>query len=146
MTGARPVDPSCGHRVVPHTADLIIEAWAVDRAACIAEAVTALSGSFADASAATSTGTLPVSFDAIDAGELLAAVLEEVIFLLETSGLVAVGVDLEDADDGSIDGTFLIVPLTSVTQIGPAPKGIARSDLLLTHGTHGWRAHAIVDV
>jgi SHS2 domain-containing protein len=36
-----------GHRTVPHTADLRIEAWAATREECLAEAVRGLVGSFA---------------------------------------------------------------------------------------------------
>ena len=36
-----------GHRTVPHTADLRIEAWAVTCEECLAEALRGLVGSFA---------------------------------------------------------------------------------------------------
>ena len=36
-----------GHRTVPHTADLRIEAWAPTREECMAEAARGLVGSFA---------------------------------------------------------------------------------------------------
>jgi len=46
----QPGRPGCGHRSVPHTADLRIEAWGPTREDSIAEAVRGLVESFADIS------------------------------------------------------------------------------------------------
>ncbi|WP_420884068.1 archease [Micromonospora sp. CPCC 205547] len=40
--------PGYGHRRVPHTADVRIEAWAPDQESCLAEAVDALVETFVD--------------------------------------------------------------------------------------------------
>jgi protein archease len=37
-----------GHRLVPHTADCIIETWGPDRAACLTEALLGLLEGFAE--------------------------------------------------------------------------------------------------
>jgi SHS2 domain-containing protein len=37
-----------GYRLLPHTADVVVQAWAPTRAACLAEAVRGLVAVFAD--------------------------------------------------------------------------------------------------
>ncbi|HEV8559398.1 MAG TPA: archease [Actinophytocola sp.] len=53
--------PSRGHRAVPHTADIRIEAWAPTREACLGEAVAALVESFADPATPVRRGNTPPS-------------------------------------------------------------------------------------
>jgi SHS2 domain-containing protein len=45
-----------GHRTLPHTADVILEAWGPDLATCCEEAVAALVETYADSQSATVVG------------------------------------------------------------------------------------------
>jgi SHS2 domain-containing protein len=79
-----------GHRTVPHTADLRIEAWAATREECLAEAVRGLVGSFAVVA-----GRQPYRRDccAMTARrdeDLLVAVVDEVIYRLDADGEIPV--------------------------------------------------------
>ena len=74
----------CGHRSVPHTADLRIEAWGPTREDCIAEAVRGLVESFADISETTHQRVIEHHLDAGSDADLLAAAVEEVIYHLDT--------------------------------------------------------------
>jgi SHS2 domain-containing protein len=111
-----------GHRILPHTADLILEAWARDRNSCIEQAVLALVGSFVDshdvAPAASSTGRMPAAEDA----ERLVAVLEEAIYIVDTRGAVPVRATITDEPDGGLLAVFELVPLGQAEVIGPARR------------------------
>lgn len=135
-----------GHRLIPHTADTTIEAWAPSREACLAEAVAGLVDGFADCSDVASTTTVPVSFAAPADDDLLVAVLEEVIYLLDVLGSVVVTASLSATEDGGVAGFFELAELAEVTEIGPTPKGISRQGLALRADIGGWAASATVDV
>lgn len=125
-----------GHRVLPHTADVRLEAWGPDFAACVAEAVLALVGVFADTSGAPGGTPASVHFEGETDDEVLLEALDEVIYRLDVDGAVPVGVHL--AGDGRrLAGEFGMVPLDQVEAIGPEPKALARSDLEVTTAADG---------
>ena len=147
-TGRLPRDlPSRqGFRLVPHTADSIIEAWGPDRVTCLAEAVGALVSVFADVGDAVATTLLPIVLEPAPGPDLLVGLLEEVIYTVEVFGKVPVRVHLAEADDGGVAGDLEVVPATDVTLIGSVPKAVSYHDLEIAerHGT--WRCRALVDV
>ena len=92
-----------GYRSVPHTADLRIEAWAPTRDECIAQAVRGAVASFADISSA-GPGRVRNRLLTADSGEdLLVAVLDEVIYLLDTAGEIPIDVVVESGG-GTAEG------------------------------------------
>lgn len=130
-----------GHRVLPHPADVIVHAWAPTAEECVAEAVHALVESFADASPARGVGSYEFDIAETSWGERLVAVLEEVLFLLDSRGQVPVAVTVQDGR-----ASFELADVADADLIGSAPKGIARSGLEFTETADGWRCSAIVDV
>ena len=94
-TGMPMAGIAAGHRGVPHTADLRIEAWAPSRDGCIRQAVLGTVDSFLDVSSARPHRLLSRRSTAGSDDDLLVAVLEEVIFLLDTVGEAPVDVDLQ---------------------------------------------------
>ena len=74
------------------------------------------------------------------------AVLEQVIYLVEVSGVVPGTVDLADENDGRVAGSFGVVALEAVEICGPAPKAIALSDLQFEEGNDEWRCRVTIDV
>ncbi len=136
---------SRGHRLLPHTADLRLQAWAPTRDDCVAEAVRALVDSFA------TTGHCPVTAvhvldlgDDSDEGVLLRA-LDEVVYLLDTDGVVPVTVEMGHAPGG----VRLVLGVTGLAQVditGPPPKGVARSGLRFDRTPSGWTCQVTVDV
>jgi SHS2 domain-containing protein len=148
MNGAArpPAAGGAGHRSLPHTADLIFEAWAPTKHGCLAEAVKALVETFADPGTSGGGRPLPLRLPPAEPEELLVALLEEVLYLLEVTGVVTVGVTVDDADDGGLEGSFDVVPLAAVTVVGAAPKAITRSELAFGRRDGLWRCRVIVDV
>ena len=135
-----------GYRVLPHTADTRIEAWAPARAACLEAAVRALVSTFADVTGAEATDSIEESFAESTDEDLLVAVLEQVIYLVEVVGVVPVTVDLVDEKAGRLAGSFGVVPLEAVEICGSAPKAIALSDLAFEERDNEWRCLVTIDV
>jgi SHS2 domain-containing protein len=135
-----------GHRRLPHTADVIVEAWAPTRTACLEEAVRGVVETFADISGVHSTREVPVEVNAALDEDAVVALLGEVVYLVDADDLVVIDVTLEEAEDGSLEGSFSVAPTASVRPEGAAPKGISRSELSFERANSSWRCHVIVDV
>lgn len=141
----------CGHRSVPHTADLRIVAWGPSREDCIAEAVRGVVESFADISAA---GCPQASchhhHHHLTAGsdtDLLAAAVEEVIYGLDAGGEVPVTVEVGRAGDGGIDLVLQAVDASTVEIVGAAPKAASLSGLACVPDASGrWSCAVTIDV
>jgi SHS2 domain-containing protein len=132
---------------VPHTADLIIEAWGTTALECLEEAARALVETFADVGDIIATDTVPVMFEfPPDDDEALVAVLEEIVYLLDTLDVVPVDVSLEATEDGGVAGYFETAPASQVSVSGAIPKGVSRSQLELHHDHDRWRCRAVIDV
>jgi SHS2 domain-containing protein len=135
-----------GYRALPHTADTRIEAWAPARAACLEAAVRALVSTFGDVTAAEATDSIEEEFAEFTDEDLLVAVLEQVIYLIEVVGVVPVTVDFVDEKAGRLAGSFAVAPLEAVEICGPAPKAIALSDLVFEERDNKWRCLVTIDV
>jgi len=142
--GEHPVER--GSRLVPHTADCILEAWGPDRASCLEEAVGGLVGVFAGTSDAAATTVLPVSLEPAPDPDILVALLEEVIYTAEVFGKVPVRVHLTETEEGGIAGDMEVVDGTQVPLIGPVPKAVSYHGLEFTGTAGDWRCHVVVDV
>jgi SHS2 domain-containing protein len=135
-----------GHRIQPHPADLMLQAWASTPEACIAEAVRALVESFADTTPAS--GRTRHDFRLVDASweERLISTLEEVLFLLDARGEVPAAVTVTPTAVDVVAVTFQLAALSDVSLLGSAPKGIARSGLEFRRINDHWQCEVIVDV
>ena len=144
----RPGRRGCGHRSVPHTADLRIEAWGPTREDCIAEAVRGLVESFADISGTTHQHATEHHLD--EAGsdaDLLAAAVEEVIYHLDSDGTIPAEVEVSRAADGGIDMTLRVVNAAAAQIIGAAPKAASLSGLTCAPDASGqWLGAVTIDV
>jgi SHS2 domain-containing protein len=136
---------AAGHRGVPHTADLRIEAWAPSRDDCIRQAVLGTVDSFLDISSARPHRSLSRRLTAGSDDDLLVAVLEEVIFLLDTVGEAPVDLDLQGGG-GVAEVNFAMVDARTLPQVGAVPKAVSLNDLRLSHDDNGWRCLVTLDV
>lgn len=135
--------------IVPHTADLRIEAWAPSREACLAEAVRALVGTVVDTSGAEPAGHWEQVLAAGRDDDLLAAVLDEVIFRMDTTGQVPLTVAVTPAGAGAGAGVRLactVADAARLPQVGAAPKAVALNGLRLAPGPRGWECAVTVDL
>jgi SHS2 domain-containing protein len=135
-----------GHRLVPHTADCIIEAWGPDRAACLTEALLGLVEGFAAVGDACATQVVPIAAGPGAAEDELVALLEQVIFSVDVSSVVPVRFHLGETEAGAIAGDMEVVPAADAVIVGPVPKGVSYHELSMVEGEGGWRCRALVDV
>lgn len=135
-----------GHRLLPHTADVIVEAWAPRRNVCMEHAVLGLIGSFAAARPGAPSTAHTFDVPAGDDSELLIAVLEEAIYLVDAQGLVTIGATIDDGGDAGLHVIFDVVGLEDVETIGSVPKGVARHALRITAEAGRWTCRVVVDV
>lgn len=141
----QPYRDTAGHRTVPHTADIRVEAWAGSRERCVAETVLGAVDSFVDISGAHPTRMHLFQLATGSDDDLLAGVLDEVIYLLETTGEVPVDIELEPIDD-TVDVRFATIGAEELPQVGAVPKGVSLHELTLTAGPAGWSSSVILDV
>ena len=118
-----------GHRTQPHTADVIIEAWAADFETCCREAIVGLLQTCVDGSAASlcDTRRFVVAPAAPDA--MLLDVLDEVIFVLDTETAVPVAATVVSDPGGGLEIELGLAERHTVSPTGSAPKAVSRSGL-----------------
>jgi SHS2 domain-containing protein len=135
-----------GHRVLPHTADCIIEAWGPDRPSCLTQALQGLVEEFADGSGAPCAETLPLGAGPGEAEDLLIRLLEDVIYVVDVFSVVPVRFHLAETEDGGVAGDMEVVPLDAARVTGPAPKAVSYHGLSMSCEEGEWRCHALIDV
>jgi SHS2 domain-containing protein len=136
-----------GHRTVPHTADLRIEAWAPTREECLAEAVRGLVDSFAVVAGRRPHGRASRRMTARSDEDLLVAVIDEVIYRLDADGEIPVWVEIRPAPDGGIIVYFALVPVAEAEITGAAPKAASLHELRCAPDAVGrWSCAVTVDV
>lgn len=133
-----------GHELLPHTADAILHAWGPTRAACLGEAAVGLIGSVPAGSPPTG-ADVEISLEESDDTELLVRLLEEVLFLVDSGGVVPVGANLHDNGD-AVTGTLRVVPVDAHTDVTIVAKGVSRAGLRCSQTDGRWECWAIIDV
>ena len=138
--------PDRGHRVAPHTADAIIEAWGPTAGACLEEAVAAFVGIFACARSGDAGEQRDFRVGPGSPEELVVLLLEEVLVDVEVHGAVAIAAHVDVEGDGRLAGTLTTVPVDAVEVVGPLPKGVSYHRLTFGRDDGMWRCRATVDV
>ncbi|MEV6211862.1 archease [Kitasatospora sp. NPDC051914] len=127
-----------GHRAVPRTADLRMEAWSPTAEGCIGEAVRAVVASFADTSAARPVAERECTVTAGSSEDLLAAVLEEVIYRMDTDGEIPLDAQVGPIHDvGDVRGAAVRLQMAdadTAEPVGAVPKAVSLHDLHLRAG------------
>lgn len=135
-----------GHRAVPHTADVILEAWAPDLVGCLEQAVAALVDTYAAAPAGGRRDPHAVRLPPGPPERLLLDLLDEVVFALDTADGVPVAATVRSLDDSGLDAVVWLVPAADVTPTGSAPKAVSHSELAVREGPDGVSCRFLVDV
>lgn len=134
-----------GHRLAPHTADTVIEAWGGSAEACLEEAATALVASCADVAGAGWARTAEVEL-AGSLEQVLVDLLEEIIYRLDTDEGIPVRVRAR-RHGGSVRVCLWLTDRSRVELRGAVPKGVAYSALSFQQQAPGrWWCRATVDV
>jgi SHS2 domain-containing protein len=143
-----------GHRAVPHTADLRIEAWAESRHECVAESLRGLVDSVADVHGAVATRTAECELTGLSPADLLASAAEEIIYILDTAGEVPVSVRVRPGGNpgqlqpaAGIVVTLELADASAVEFVGAVPKAVSFHRLTCEPDVSGrWSATMTVDV
>jgi SHS2 domain-containing protein len=98
-----------------------------------------------DVSDAAATSTHAFRVDNCAADELLVALLEEALYLLDARGVVPVEAVVTCLESG-VRTSFALTNAADVRLIGSVPKGIARSGLRIGETAAGWDCTVTVDV
>jgi SHS2 domain-containing protein len=139
-------DPRSWYRLLPHTADVIVEAFGPSMSACLEAAVKGATAAFADVRGIEATGKRHVHLRADSDETILVALLEEVIFLLDAEDLVVVRAHLPVARSDVVTGWFDTVDKALVVVVGSPPKAVAYHELELHSDAHGYRCRFVLDV
>lgn len=134
-----------GHRSVPHTADLRVEAWAPTREECLAQAVRAVCESFVDLAGAAGVRRRDVVIREDRDEDVLVALLEEVVYWLDTENEVPVGVELTPVTGGLRCG-LQMADVEPLPVTGAAPKAVTLHELVFGRGPEGWGCSVTLDV
>lgn len=134
-----------GHRILSHTADVMIEAWAPTRMGCFEQAARGLIEAFVALRDVPATEPIAVGIDANTDDEMLAALLDEIVFLAEVSGAIPVHLTLEESEDGGLAGVFDVVPIGELEVVGPAPKSISYAGDVV-RADDAWRCRVVADI
>lgn len=135
-----------GHRALPHTADVILEAWAPDFPGCCEEAVTAVVDACVDRSGAVVVGHHGLPIAAASPETMLLDAVEGLIFVLDTERDVPVGAEIRAVDGGALELRLTMADRTTVEPIGSGPKAVSRSGFELLTGPDGVRCRFLIDV
>lgn len=135
-----------GHRTVPHTADLRIEAWAQSRDECLAEALRGLITSFADVSDVRPARVQERTVTAASDADLLASAADEIIYVMDAEGEIPVSVQVGPA----VGGIILVLALAGADEFeitGAVPKAVSFHGLRCAPDATGrWSASMTIDV
>ena len=148
MVTCPPGEPgeSAGHRTRSHNADVIIEGWGPSLAACLQATAEGFVETFA--TDLDGRASRPVGF-ALESGsgdELLVALLEEILSVVEVFGVVPANIRVEPTENGGVAGFFDVVPAGDVELVAPIPKGVSPKDSAVTHSRAGWTCRATIKV
>ncbi|SCF65295.1 SHS2 domain-containing protein [Streptomyces sp. Ncost-T10-10d] len=147
---ARKQPDASGHRAVPHTADMRVEAWAPTAEGCIGEAVRAVLEGFADTSGAAVVGERECVVTAESDADLLVSVLEEVVYRMDADGEIPLDVKVgpirSAGGSRELSVYFRMADVRTAVPVGAVPKAVSLHDLQLRGGPGGWTCRVTLDV
>lgn len=131
------------YRFVDHTAELQLELEAASRAEVLEEAVRALAELLGDDEAeAGEPVTLELSIRATDAPALLAAWIDEIVFVAENDGLVPRRAGAVEAGETEAHGTVTFARGT----VPHLVKGVTYHELRFERDGDRWHGRVVLDV
>jgi SHS2 domain-containing protein len=122
-----------------------MEAWAPTREECMAQAVRGVCASFLDLTGVIGGRRRDVVVRADRDEDVLVALLDEVVYRLDTDGEVPVDVELAP-DDGGVRGVLWMADAGSLPVTGAPPKAVTLHELAMTRSPDGWTCSVTLDV
>jgi SHS2 domain-containing protein len=98
---------------------------------------------FADVSGVRPTGVSRIRLDEASDDDLLAALLDEILYRLRAHGQVPVDVEADEAE-GGLDVRLAVAGLTDVRVTGAVPAAVAAEELRIGPGPYGWSCSVTV--
>jgi SHS2 domain-containing protein len=132
------------YEILPHTADIGLEAKAPSLGEVLAEAARGLAAIVLDAEPPTSERTEPIRVDANDHEDLLVQFLNECLYRYESTGELVVGAQLKSVSPVHAEGDVFVVLEPEAG--GPPIKAVTYHGLVLTRAPGGWFARVYLDV
>lgn len=131
--------------IVGRGSDLAIRVHGHDALACLVAAVEGLAASVAEVDPGVERRCVPLRLPGDQPADLLVSLLDEAIALLDTEGLLAVG--LADATlDHGLRGDLVVVDLDEVVVHGDPPKAATWHDARLEPVRGRWEGSVTIDV
>lgn len=136
------IQPS--HRVRIDEGHLVLDAWAPDRAECVAEALHALTAGLRRPGEAISCRQITESLEAEPDAVLLAQALDLAISRVTGYEEVPEDVEVEEHPDGT---TTLVMLMATQAELRYLPtRSPTADDVVLARAGGGWSCHAVVDI
>lgn len=145
-----------GHRLENHTADVALRAWGDSLADVFEHAALAMSGLMYDAAAVEPLDVCRVELEAPDAELLLAAWLNELLYLLEAERLLGHEFRVAELGPAGVGHTPRQMRLTAIVAgerdtagrhaVRAAVKAATLHDLSVRPRDAGWEGHVLLDV
>jgi SHS2 domain-containing protein len=133
-----------GHRLLDHTADLALEAWAPDEPALLAEVARAIAAILTDDAPIAAAVERSLSLAADRPDERLVVWINELIFAAVTEGFVVASADVVLRDDG-LDARVR-GEVGASARIATELKAATYHDLALERGPDCARCRVVIDV
>lgn len=137
--------PATGHRTLPHTADTRVQAWAPTLEECLAQTVLGAVASFVDTTGAAVAERRELRLDPGEPVDQVETVLDEMIYLMDVTGRVPVGVTVTPEEAGPLV-RLEMADLEGLPQVGAVPKAVSLHGLTVERTPDGWMCEVTLDV
>lgn len=132
-----------GHRVSRVDHGFVVDAWGPDRTDCLTQLARGLTETLFPGRYAGTGDSLPVSITADSDADLVAELVDEIVYFGDTLGLAVVDVSFEPAH-GGVDGFFEIVPRAGTEPVGPAGRKLVTRRLQFSGEDSRWFCHLVM--
>lgn len=132
------------YEILPHTADIGLEARGPSLADVLGEAARGLAAIVLDAEPPASDRTETIRIDSTDLEDLLVQFLNECLYRYESRGELVVGANLKSVSPSGAEGEVSVV--LEPEAAGPPVKAVTYHGLVLTRIAGGWMARVYLDV
>ncbi len=103
-------------------------------------------GSFADASGTPEVSTERLRIEPGPDEDMLVAVLDEVVFLMDTTGRLPIGAEATDVEGGGLEVRLRMAEADRMEPVGAVPKAVSLHELRFGRDERGWSCTVTLDI